>query len=83
MCDFRGEIIQETSVARGPLMVINQVTASTTVCTADIYSDENFANVLESNVAVTLYKITNSNNKYGNIRSKKGKQVDSNTLSKP
>ena len=43
MCDFRGNIIQETSVGRGPLMVINQVTASKTVCAADIYSYENFA----------------------------------------
>ena len=82
MCDFCGKIIQETYVARGPLMVINQVTDSTTVCAADIYSDENFANVLESNVTATLSEIKNSNYKYGDIRSKKGNQVDSNTLSK-
>ena len=63
MCDFCCKIIQETSVARGPLRVINQVTASTTVCAGDIYSDENFANVLESNVTVTLSEITNPNNK--------------------
>ena len=63
-------------------MVIKQVTASMTVCATDIYSDENFANVLEANVTVTLSEIKNSNNKYGDIKSKKGKQVDSNTLSK-
>ena len=68
MCDFRGKIIRESSVARVPLMVINQVTASTTVCTAGIYSDENFSNVLESNVTVTLSKITNPNNKYGDMK---------------
>ena len=73
MCDFRGNIIQETSVGRGPLMVINQVTASKTVCAADIYSYENFANVLESNVTFTFSDITNSNNKYSDLRSKKGK----------
>ena len=82
MYDFRGKIIHETSVARGPLMVINQVTASTTFCAADIYSDEKFANILESNVTVTLSGIKNPNNKYGDIKSKKGKQVESNTLSK-
>ena len=63
-------------------MVINQVTASTTVCIPDIYSNEYFANILESNITVTLFEITNSNNKYGNIKSNKGKQVDSKTLSK-
>ena len=73
MCNFRGKIIRETSVARGPLMIINQVTARTTVCATDIYSDENFANVLESNVTVTLSEIKNSNNKYGDIKSKKVK----------
>ena len=82
LCDFHGKIIRETSVTRGHLMVINQVTSSTTVCAADIYSDEKFANVLESNVTVTLSEITDSNNKYGNTKSKKVKQVDSNTLSK-
>ena len=82
ICEFRGKIIRETSVTRGPLMVINQVTSSTTVCAADIYSDEKFANVLKSNGTVTLSEIKNSNNKYGDIKSKKGKQVDSKTLSK-
>ena len=76
MCDFRIKIIQETSVTRGPLMVINQVTARTTVCATDIYSGDKFANVLESNVNVTFSEIINSNNKYGGIRSKKVKQVD-------
>ena len=63
-------------------MIINQVTASTNVCAADIYYDENFVNVRESNVAVNLSEIKNFNNKYGDIKSKKGKHVDSNTLSK-
>ena len=62
MCDFRGKIIRETSVTGGPLMVINQVTASTTFCSTDIYSDENIANVLESKDTVILSEITNSNN---------------------
>ena len=68
-----GKLFDKPLSRGGPLIVINQVTDSTTVCAAEIYSDENFANVLESNVTVTLSEITNSNNKYGDIKLKKGK----------
>ena len=80
--DYRVKVVHSASTARGPLMVINQVTASTCDDAADLTADDNFANVLQSHVHVNISEISNSGTKYGNIKSQRSKQVDSKTLAK-
>ena len=71
-------------------MVINSVTVSTCLDAVDVLSDENFGNVLQSNINVSHVKFLNTHNlsrldsapSLGNIQSTKGKQVNSETLSK-
>ena len=71
-------------------MVINSVTVSTCLDAADVLSNENFGNVLQSNVNVSHVKVLNTHNlscldsapSLGNIQSTKGKQVNSQTLAK-
>ena len=90
MMDFQGYIVRPGIIERGPLMVINSVTFSTCPDVADVPSDDNFGNVLQSNVNVLHVKVLNTNNSYridsapslGNVHSTKGKQVNSETLSK-
>ena len=63
-------------------MIIDQVTASTCIDAAEFTSDENVANMLLSNVTVKFSDISNSDTRYGNIKSQEAKQVDSETLAK-
>ena len=71
-------------------MVINSVTFSTCIDAADVLSDENFGNVLQSNVNVSHVKVLNTHNlsrldstpSLGNVQSTKSKQVNSETLYK-
>ena len=80
--DYRVKVVRSDSAVRGPLMAINQVTASTCDDTVDLTADDNFANVLQSHVHVNISEISNSCTKYGNIKSQRSKQVDSDTLAK-
>ena len=71
-------------------MVINSVCMSTCTDAADILSQTNFANALQSNVHVFNANVANISNIFakpahsslGNIYSTKKKQVDSTTLAK-
>ena len=71
-------------------MVINSVTVSTCIYAADVLLDKKFGNVLQSNVNVSHVKVLNTHNlsrldsapSLGNVQSTKGKQVNSETLSK-
>ena len=62
MMDFQGEIVRPGIVDRGPLMVINSVTVSICHDAADLLSDDNFGNVLQSNVNVSHVKVLNTHN---------------------
>ena len=76
-------------------MIINQVTLSTTVDTADLTANDNFASVFQANDYITVSqlsrlltktatvsKIYNSTNKYGTIQFNKRKQIDGNNLAR-
>ena len=90
MMDFQGDIVRPGIIDRGHLMVINSVTVSTCLDTADVLWDENFGNFLQSNVNVLHVKFLITHNlscidtapSLGNIHSTKGKQVNSDTLAK-
>ena len=90
MMDFQGDIVSPEIIDRGHLMVINSVTVSTCLDVADVLSDENFGNLLQSNVNVLHVKLLITHNlsrldtapSLGNIHSTKGKQVNSETLAK-
>ena len=57
-------------------MIIDQVIVSTCTDATNFISDENFANMLLSNVTVNVPKISNSDTRYENIKTQKIKQVD-------
>ena len=88
--DLQVDIVRPGIIDRGHLMVINSVTVSTCIDAADVLSDENFGNVLQSNVNVSHVKVLITHNLsclgsapiLGNIQSTKWKQVDSETLEK-
>ena len=91
MLNYKGDIARLYVTARGPLMVIKSVCMSTCEDAVDISSDENFANVLQSNVNVSHVNVMKHNNvsqvsyadfTLGNIQPRKRKQVDYETLSK-
>ena len=90
MMDFQGDSIRPGIIDRGPLMFINSVTVSTCTDAADVLSDDNFGNFLQSNVNVFHVKVLNTHNlsridsapSLGNVQSTKGKQVNYETLSK-
>ena len=63
-------------------MIIDQVNASTWTDADEFTSDENFANMIFSNVTVKTSEIPNSDTKYGNIKLQKTIKGDSGTLSK-
>ena len=75
-------------------LIINQVTAFTTVDAADLYYDDNFGAVLESHANITVAHISqtpkdanvaeiqNFATRYGTIQSNKRKQVDGDTLAR-
>jgi len=88
MIDPRGDpIVRE---ARGPLMVINSVCTTTCHDAADMTSQSNFANVLQSNVnisnvaAANLSKVSANPDlsSVGNLYSTKKKQIYSATLAR-
>ena len=89
MMDFQGEIVRPGTIDRGPLMFTNSVTVSNCPNTADVILDDNFGNVLQSNVNVLHVKVMNSYNfsrldstpSIGNVQYTKGKQVNSKTFS--
>ena len=58
--DFQGVIFRPGIFDRGPLIVINSVTVSTCPDAADVLSDDNFGNVLQSNVNVLHVKVLNT-----------------------
>ena len=88
MMDFQGDIVRPRTIYRGHLMVINSVTVSTCLDADDVMSDENFGNLLQSNVNVSHIKVLNTHNlsrlysepSLINIQSTKGRQVNSETL---
>ena len=90
MMDFQGGIFRHGIIDRGHLMVINSVTISTCLYAADVLSNKNFGNVLQSNVNFLHVKVLNTHNLsrldsapiLGNIHSTKVKQINSETLAK-
>ena len=90
MIDFQGYIVRPGIIDRGHLMIINSVTLSTCLDADDVLSDENFGNVLHSNVNVSHVKVLITHNlsrldsmpSLGSIHSTKGKQVNFETLAK-
>ena len=82
--------MRPTDVDRGPVMTINSVTTPTCADAADVLSHDNFANVLQSNVNVShvqsqkcrTFSQLDTKPGLGNVASKKGVKVDSETLSK-
>ena len=89
MMDFQGDIVRPGIIDRGHIMVINSVTVSNCLDEADVLSDENFGNFLQSNVNVLHVKVLNTHNlsnldsapSLGNVHSTKDKQVNFETLS--
>ena len=83
MRTYDGDIHRDTST-RGPLMVINSLSCNSLSCdAADITADDNFGTALESKVVISSASVVkDSTNRYGNVQSKKGKQVDAATLAK-
>ena len=61
MLNYKGDIFRPDVTARGPYMVINSVCMSTCEDAAYISSDNNFANVLQSNVNVSCVNIMKPN----------------------
>ena len=66
------------------MIVINSLSCNSLSCdAADITADDNFGTALESNVMISSATVLkDSTNRYGNVQSKKGKQVDVATLAK-
>ena len=90
MMYFQGDIVRPGIIDRGHLMFINSVIVSTCLDEADVLSDGNFVNVLQSNVNFSHFKVLNTHNlsrldstpSFGNVQSTKGKQVNSETFFK-
>ena len=92
--DLFGGLLTRFSSAGKHTLIINQVTATTIVDAADLYSDDNFGAVLESHAHITVAQlaqtpkyaniadIQNSATRYGTIQSNKRKPVDGNTLAR-
>ena len=60
MVDWKGDLIGPDTTARGPSLVINSVCTSTCEDAADIASDDNFADVLLSNVHVSQMNVSST-----------------------
>ena len=80
--DYWGKFVYSDPATRGLLIVINKITTSTCNDAADFTDDDNFANILESNVKTNIYDISNSDTSYVFIQSKRSNQVDYETLDK-
>ena len=72
-------------------MVINSVCMSTCEDAAEIFSEDKFADVLQSNVNIShvnimkpnsMYQVSSADSTLGNIQSRKRKQVDAETLAR-
>ena len=63
-------------------MIIYQITDITCNYVAEFTADEKSTNTLESNVNINISDISNFDTRYGNIQSKRSKQVDYSTLYK-
>ena len=80
--NFKGEIMCPGG-ERKPLVVINQVTMSTTVEAVDVTSTDNFAGVLKTNVNIShvrtakprIASLVERNPTFGHVQSTKGKMV--------
>ena len=57
--DPQGDLVVSDSTARGPLMVINSVCMTICDDAADILSQSNFANVLQSNANISNVNVAN------------------------
>ena len=77
MTDFRGKISRIDPTARGPLIIIYQVTAITCSNPADFIYDKPFTTILLSNITINASEISHYDTSYGNIKLQKNKQVDS------
>ena len=62
MLNYKVDIVRPGVTARVPLMDINYVCMSTCKDAADISSEDNFANVLQSNVNVSHANLMKPNN---------------------
>ena len=62
MLNYKGDIVCPDVTSRGTFMVVKSVCMSTCEDDADILSDDNFSNVLQSNVNVSHINIMKTNN---------------------
>ena len=69
MTHFRGKIDRKLPDARGLLMIIVQVTVSSCIDAADFTFNENISNMILSDVTINASEISNSDTRYGNIKS--------------
>ena len=63
-------------------MIINELMLSTSAPTVNIDSDLNLGHALASHEHITISDITNSQNRYGDIKSTRGIKVRGDTLAK-
>ena len=82
MTNFCGKISRKYPSARGLLLIIDQVTASTCADAADFTSDEKNSTMILSNVTANVSEISNSDTRYRNIKLNNTKQFYSRTLSR-
>ena len=91
MLNYKCDIVRPDVTSKGPLMVMNSVCMSTCEDAEDISSDDNFENVLQSNVNVyhvnlikpnNMSQVSYSDSTLGNIQSSKRKQIDYETIAK-
>ena len=92
--DIFGGILTRFSSAGKQTLIINQVTATTTVDASDLYSDDNFGAMLEIHAHITVAQLSQapkdanvaeikkSATRYGTIQSNKQKQVGGDTLAR-
>ena len=77
---YRGKFLFNDPDMVGPITVTNQINSSTCNDAEYFTDDENFANTFESNANINIFDISNYDTRYGNIQSKRSKQVDYSTL---
>ena len=91
MLNYKGDIVYTYITARGKSMINNSVCMSTCEDAADISSEENLKNIVQSNVKFSHVNILKPNNvsqvsyadsTLSNIHSRNRKKVDAQTLSK-
>ena len=92
--DLLGGLLTHFARSGKQTLIINQVTATTAVNTADLYSDDNFGAVLKSHSLITVAQVSKtpedaniaeiqkSATRHGTIQSNKRKKIDGNTLAR-